>query len=449
MFGNSRVTPVKGKLQSNKWYALGLLMVIGLFNYIDRLSISILQLPIKEELGLTDSQIGALTGLAFSLVYTTVSIPISRLADRYSRKWVIAITLAIWSLMTAACGMASAFWMLIIFRMGVAVGEAGCVPASHSLIADFFRVEERARAIATYGLIFPLGTLLGFAASGWLSEAVGWRQTFIILGVVGIALAPFVIITLREPERGATEDSPVETKAGGSIAEGLKILLAKKSFVFLVLGGSILSYPLNVALVWNPPFYDRIFGIPLSQLALYLALLSGGAGAIGLYLSGVVADKLGTRDSRWYLWLPGWAGVFLVPCMIGQYLLAPNAYVSFGIGIGSAILMNSFLAPMTAIAQRLAGPHLRALASAVILFTAGLIGTVFGPFFTGMISDLLLPVFNNNDGESLRFAILSSIAMCVLGSSILFYGGRFLRLDLDEMENKVVDQKLEPAVTTR
>lgn len=421
-------------LASNKWYALGLLMLIGLFNYIDRLSMSILQLPIKSELGLSDSQIGILTGLAFSLVYTTVSIPISRLADRYSRKWIIAGTLAIWSLMTAACGAASAFWMLVVFRMGVAVGEAGCVPASHSLIADFFGVRERARAIATYGLIFPLGTLLGFAASGWLATAFGWRQTFFILGILGLLFAPVIVLTLREPVRGATDE--VERDGGGeSLAQGLRILFSKKSFTLLILGGSSLAYPLNVALVWNPPFYDRIFGIPLADLSLYLALLSGGAGAVGLYLSGIIADKLSQFDLRWYLWVPAGAGALLVPSMFGQYWLASSAVTSFAFGIGAAMMMNAFLAPMTAIAQRLAGPHLRALASAIILFCAGLIGTVLGPLITGLLSDFFLGQ-TADSGEALRYAVLTSTAVALIGVLMLCGGAHYLRQDLAVMESK-------------
>ena len=417
---NPRIAPP----QANKWYALGLLMVVGLFNYIDRLSISILQVPIKAELELSDTQIGILTGLAFSLVYTTMSIPLARLADRVPRKFVIAGALAAWSLMTAACGFASGFVMLAFLRMGVAIGEAGCVPASHSTISDYFPLHERATAIATYGLVFPVGTLIGFAASGWLSTAFGWRQTFIILGLLGLVLVPIVLATLREPARGES-DGHAFVGQTLSLRDAVGTLWRSLAMRHLIIGGAILSYPLNASLVWNAAFYDRIFGLPLAELALYLALLSGGGGAIGLYASGLFADRLGRIDARWYMWVPGLAGLLTVPFMFAQYLFAGGAYSSLAMGFASAVLLNAFLAPMAATAQSLAAPNLRALASASIVFTAGFIGTVLGPLLTGIVSDLLALRFDLGS-EAIRYAILSSAFVGLLGASLLLRGARYL-----------------------
>lgn len=422
-------------LRRNKWYALAVLMVVGLFNYMDRLSISVLQVPIKEELGLSDTQIGALTGLAFAVVYTTVSIPIARLADKISRKLVITVALVLWSLMTAACGLASGFVALMILRMGVAVGEAGCLPASHSLLSDFFPFKQRATAIAAYGLVFPIGILISFAASGWLSSAFGWRQTFMILGLLGIALAPLIMLTMEEPTRGATDETIPSHEAPATLWLALSTLWASPSFRYLVLGGALLSYPLNVALVWNPAFYSRNFEMSLAELSLYLALMSGAVGAVGLYAGGAIADKLGKKDPRWYMWIPAIAGAALTPAMIAQYLLASTIYQSFAAGIFSALLMTVFLAPMNAIAQALAGPHLRAMASASILFATGFFGTALGPFGTGLLSDLFAK-YMSAEGHSLTYAILCSAIPTVLGTLLLIKGAKHLSDELAHHQTK-------------
>ncbi|MFV0277478.1 MAG: spinster family MFS transporter [Parahaliea sp.] len=434
-----------------KWLTLILLMLVGLFNYIDRLSMSILQVPIKAEMGLSDTQIGILTGLAFSLVYTTMSVPIARLADRYSRKLVILCALVVWSLMTAACGLATGFLVLAVLRMGVAIGEAGCVPASHAIISDTFRFDERARALAAYGLVFPVGTLLGFAASGWLSEALGWRQTFVVLGLAGLGLAPVVMLYLKEPRRGASDlpvgggETPVQPGAGGVEAAGageernparsmstlqaLRQLWGSRAFCYLVVGSSILSYPLHASMVWNTAFYHRSFAMPIAELSVYLALLAGGAGGLGLYCFGSLADRLGRRDPRWYLWIPALSGLALLPAILAQYLWAPTARLSLLVGVVTVALMNAFLAPMMAMCQALAAPHLRSLASASAVFTAGLLGTVLGPVITGIVSDLLQRHSALGE-EALRYAILTTLVAALLGAVLLLRGARFLAGDL-------------------
>lgn len=421
--GEKSVLSVAAQHPMQKWHALGLLIVVGLFNYMDRLSISILQVPIKADLGLSDTHIGILTGLAFSLIYTTMSIPLARLADRAPRKYVIAITLAVWSLMTAACGFASGFVMLAILRMGVAIGEAGCVPASHSMISDYFPFHQRATAIATYGLVFPVGTLLGLGLSGWLATEFGWRNTFVILGVLGLLFVPVILMRLREPKRGES-DEQASTLEVTSLRVALQTLWQSLALRHLIIGSAILAYPLNAALVWNAAFYDRVFGLPLTELALYLALLSGGAGAIGLYCSGLLSDRLGKIDARWYMWVPGTAGLALVPPMFFQYLGTSSAYGSLVAGGVSAILMNAFLAPVTAITQSIVAPNMRALASATIVFSAGFIGTVLGPLMTGIVSDALTSQLGLPNG--IRYAIFSSSGVGILGAVLLMRGARYL-----------------------
>ena len=186
-------------------YALGLLCVVYVVNFVDRQVLSILLQSIKEDLGLSDLQLGLLSGTAFGLFYATLGIPIARLADRSSRKGVIAVCLAIWSAMTALCGTASGFATLLRYRVGVGVGEAGGSPPAHSMISDYFPPERRASALGVFSLGVPLGILVGFLAGGWLDEALGWRKAFIVVGLPGVLLAAVVALTLREPQRGHSE----------------------------------------------------------------------------------------------------------------------------------------------------------------------------------------------------------------------------------------------------
>ena len=423
---------------TDRRYALGLLMAVGLFNYVDRLCMSILSVPIRRELDLSDTQLGVLTGLAFSLVYTLTAVPIARLADRGSRKRVIAACLALWSLMTAACGLATGFVMLAVLRMGVALGEAGCVPATQALLSDYFPRHERARAIATWQLVFPVGTLVGFAASGWLNDVIGWRQTFLVLGGVGLALAPVVMLTLREPARGAADAPgsaaaapavPAAPPAGSaSLLAAFRALWALPSYRYLTIGGAFIAWPLNAALYWNGQFYARVFGFSLGELAVYLALLSGGAGAVGLFGGGWLADRLGRDEPRWQLRVPAIAGLAVAPCMLAQYF-ATDGRVSLALGVLPVILLNAFLAPQAAGAQSLASPNLRAQASATIVLVSGTVGTAIGPFATGFLSDLIATRYAIG-ADSLRWSIGLSSLLAAVGGLFFLAASRHYAADL-------------------
>ena len=416
--------PDTGRTDRRKWHALAVVIAVGLFNYIDRLSMSILQVPIKAELSLSDSQIGVLTGLAFSLVYTVLTIPIARLADRVPRRYVIAGALATWSLMTACCGLASGFLMLAVFRMGVAIGEAGCVPATHATISDHFPPHQRGTAMSTYSLVLPVGTLLGFMSSGWLAGVFGWRQTFALLGVLGLLLVPVVLVGLREPLRKET-DGHVAPEVSESVGRTLLGFWRSRPLRYLLIGCALISYPLHATLVWNAAFYDRQFGMPLAEMATYLALLSGVGGGIGLYFSGVLADRLGRLDTRWYMWVPAIAGLLTLPALYAQYVLAPSAYISFAVGFVAAMLTNTFVAPMSATAQSLVLPNQRALVAACVVCIAGFLGTVLGPLVTGILSD----VFSQHLGlgrDGLRYALLLGGVVSSAGALLLFYGARDL-----------------------
>jgi MFS family permease len=418
-----------------KWVVLGCLILIALFNYIDRQSLAILQIPIKRDLGLSDTQLGALTGLAFALLYTTMALPIARLADRSNRCMLIAVALGVWSLMTGACGLATGMLTLALFRMGVAFGEAGCVPTAHSLISDYFPREQRATAIGILTMSFPIGTMLGFIAGGWLSTHFGWREAFLILGASGVCLVPLVLLAMREPRRGAT-DIAFTSGEQPSWAAAVRTLWLLRSFRHATLAGALVDYTLYATLNWNAPFYSRVFGMSIGELGGYLALLSGLGGGLGVYLGGAATDRLGRRDSRWYMWLPAIAAVAAVPMMMIQYFTT-TPRLSLLAGFVPAMLLSLFLAPLVATAQSLVPATLRAFTSAVLVLVVNIIGLGLGPLITGMISDLLVSRYGFGN-ESLRYAIPASAVMALWGALHFMRAAAYLR---DELPRPVAQQR--------
>lgn len=401
-------------------YGLAMLFVVALFNYIDRSIISILQDPLKADLGLSDTQLGALTGLSFALLYTTMALPIARLADVWNRKRLIAGALAIWSAATAACGLSNNFATLVAFRMGVAFGEAGCVPASHSLIADYFPLRQRATALALWGLSNPFGTMLGFAAGGWITQVLSWREAFLVFGIAGVMMAPLVL-TMKEPRRGVF-DHHTETRAQVPLREALSILWGLRAFRFLAAGGAAHAFLVFAAHNWNAPFYGRVHEMPIGQVAVFLALAFGIGGGLGQFVGGWMCDRLGRADRRWYMWLPALASAVLIPVSLATYL-SDDLRVSMAFGVVQAVLLNIWFAPIVATAQMLVPPQIRAFTSAMLVLIVNILGLGLGPLFTGMLSDALQPAFG---ADSLRYAILASVGMSVVAALCFFRSGQHL-----------------------
>ena len=418
--------------------ALAVLFVVALFNYIDRSIVSILQEPIKADLHLSDAQLGALTGLSFALFYTTLALPIARLADRTVRKRLIAAAFATWSLMTALSGLAANFVMLVGFRIGVALGEAGCVPASHSMISDYFPQRRRATAIAIWGLSLPLGTMLGFLCGVWLAANLDWRKAFLVVGLAGVALSPFVLL-LREPRRGQFDEATAAAAVDAPLP--FKVVVAKlwslRSFRWLALGGALHAYAQHTMMNWNAPFYARVHGMTISEVALSLALLFGLGGGLGQFVGGLLVDRAGRRDKRWYMWLPALASLLLVPAALLQYFAA-DPKLSLIMGLAPAILLNVYLAPIVATAQSLVPSGMRAFTSATLVMVVNILGLGLGPVVTGMISDLLNQRYGLG-ADSLRYAISSCLLASLAASWAFYRSARHLPAEMTAGSNPVVD----------
>ncbi|MEQ9449393.1 MAG: MFS transporter [Rhodospirillaceae bacterium] len=300
----------------NRGYALGLLLLLYLSNYLDRQILAILLEPIKLDLGLSDAQLGFLSGIAFAIFFATLGIPIAMWADRTSRRNVVVVALAAWSGMTMLCGFAVNFWQLVLARIGVAVGEAGGAPPAHSMISDLYAPHERATAMAVYSLGAPFGIFCGFLIGGWVNVENGWRAAFFVVGAPGLLLALVIRFTLREPRRGAA-DGLQDTAPAPPLAEVLRFIWGQRSLVHMLAAATLTALAGYGAIIWQPVFLIRSFGLETDEVGLALALIIGIGGSIGTYFGGLMADRLGQRDARWYVWVIAGAAVLSAPFLAG------------------------------------------------------------------------------------------------------------------------------------
>ena len=406
-------------------YALGVLVVVYTFNFIDRQILSILLEPIKQDLGLSDSALGMLTGFAFALFYATLGIPIARFADRSNRRNLIAWALAIWSAMTAVSGLAQNFWHLLLARIGVGVGEAGCSPPAHSMLADYFPTENRATALGIYSLGIPFGILFGFIAGGWLNEFFGWRVAFFIVGVPGLLLAILVRLTLREPPRGMAEGR-VADEEQPTIMETFRFLWSKRSFRHMAVGGGLTAFVGYGVITWVPSFLIRSYGMSTGDVGTYLGLILGIPGGIGIALGGYLADRYGARDTRWYLWIVSVALIASTPLFFGVYL-SNTAFASLMFLILPILLGNFYQATTFSQTQGLVSLRMRSVAAAVLLFILNMIGLGAGPQAVGILSDILQPSYGD---ESLRYALLILSTVQIWAAYHYYQAGKSLKDDL-------------------
>ncbi len=385
-------------------YALGLLVVVYAFAFIDRQIVNILLEPIRQEFGLADWQLGLLSGAAFGVVYSTLGVPIAQLADRRTRRSIIAISLAFWSVMTALQGFARGFTTLLVARLLVGVGEAGCSPPAHSIISDLFAPASRARALAIYAFGIPIGGALGTFLGGEIREEFGWRWAFAVVGAPGVLLAGVVALTLREPTRGHWD--PASTRQEhASLRETLVYLFARPAFLHMAFAGALHAFYGYGAATFNIPFFERIHGFGPRELGRAFAAIGITAGVAGTFLGGYLTDRYLGRDPRAYAFVPGVGSLAAIPFVLGMYT-APDGWMALGIALVPAVFAGLYLGPTFALTQNLVPARMRTRAAAVLLLILNVVGMVFGPVFVGALSDVLKPSFGV---ESVRFALLATV----------------------------------------
>jgi MFS family permease len=484
-----------------RYYVLAVLILIYMLNFLDRQIIGILAAPLKEEFGMSDSQFGLLGGIAFASVYSTLAIPLAWLADRFSRVWIMTGALAVWSGFTALCGMAGSFGQLFLCRMGVGVGEAGGVAPAYSLIADYFPPHQRARALAAFAFGIPLGMAAGTLVGGLLAATYGWRTAFIVVGLSGLLVAPLLRLTVKDPKRGGTDAvkteaqvaalaaAPVGTDRAGKIAAqimlglgaGLLVLggldwllglslgnplvlgfggllagvigaslmvarrtasvvIKKPSFWLLALGAASSSVCGYGVAGWLPLFFMRSFDLSLRQTSWYYSGIALIGGLLGIWLGGMIADKLSKKGKGAYPLTPAVAFLISAPCFIlamnSPWLIglvlpgggshAQQLILAFLIFLLPTGLNLAWLGPITAAVQHLVPAAMRSTASALFLLINNLLGIAVGFYYFGWMSDLLAPRFGE---ESLRWAIYTGMSFYVLAAILLFGASRTLKRD--------------------
>lgn len=408
-----------------RYYALALLTLAYVFNFVDRQIIAILQDPIKAEFGLSDTQLGLLNGFAFALFYVGFGLPLARWADGGIRRNLLAWAVALWSLMTALCGLAQSYAQLLLARMGVGVGEAGCSPAAHSMISDLFPAEQRATALGTYSMGVNLGILMGFVAGGWLNELYGWRVALMVVGLPGLLLALWIRLTVREPVRQETGNQTLVP-----MAQVFGYFWSLNSARWLALGCGLTSVGGYGLANWMPSFLIRSHGMGTAELGIWLALIAGVGGGLGTFCGGWLADRLGRRDPRWALWLPALVLSTLLPLLALSFLL-PGKLPALLVYIYPASVISSYLAPAIATLHSLSPNRMRAMASAVLFLVINLIGLGLGPLAIGLLSDLLQPQLG---AESLRYALLLLVCGGVALGALCFYrAAGFLPAELSKV----------------
>lgn len=426
-------------LLSRRWYrhyVLALLFLTYVVNVVDRTPVLGVSLQfIKEEFGVSDTRLGLLSGVAFAVFYSVMGIPIAALADRWSRRNVLAIAVAVWSGMTALCGLAVNYTMLFAARVGTAIGEAGGSPPSHALISDYFPKSERGRAFSIFALGVAVGTAVGNFIAGRSIQAFGWRATFMIVGLPGLLVALAVRLTVREPPRGFADRTPpaaAAARAPGMI-EALGVLWQRRSFRHLSLAAALHSVAWYASGAFNATFLIRSHAMSAAEAGNWLTVFSV-IGALGTFCGGWAADRLSARagDRRWYFWVPGIATLAMVPFQFGAYLAQglPAAFAAFGVMM---FLAAVFFGPSFAMTQALATLRTRSVATSLLLFVQTIIGYGLGPLVAGALSDWLNPVYGT---DALRYALVIVGLVNVWAAGHYMWGARTVRAELAMAEGR-------------
>jgi predicted MFS family arabinose efflux permease len=403
---------------------LGMLVLVYTFNFIDRQIVGILAVPIKADLGLTDTQLGLMGGLAFALFYTALGIPIAMLADRSNRTTIMTVALLLWSAMTAICGFAQSFWQLFLSRLGVGVGEAGGVAPAYSLVADYFPPHQRARALGAYSFGVPIGSALGILFGGFIAHHVDWRTAFIAVGLAGVIVAPCFKLVVKEPVRGRY-DGPRTSGQPAGFGEVMRVLTSKPSFWGISFGAAASSMMGYGLFFWLPSFFVRSHGMSLLDASVYFGAILLVGGIAGIWLGGWMADRFGTARKRMFVIIPAIAFVLTVPFYFGA-VMSPSLALAFALFMVPTALGLMWLGPVLSAIQHVVPPQMRATASAVFLFVNNLIGIGLGTVALGALSDSLSARYGEN---SLRYAILAGTVFYLVAASLFLLSAKRLERD--------------------
>ncbi len=376
-------------LMQNRAYrgwVLGLLTAIALFAFADRQILPALSQSIKAELHVSDAELGLLNGLAFALLNALATIPIARLADRGRRTTLIAIGVFVWSGATAVCGLARTFLQLILARLCVGMGEATGSPATASVIADYFPREQRASAMGVFSLAVPLGALLGAAGGGFIAQFADWRTAFLVGGLPGLVLGFLVWATVREPLRGLYDGPRTAQETTPTLLDVLKRMVARPAFIHTVLGSTIVSTGGFGIITFHAAYFSRQFGLGPAQAGLLMGLIGAIPGTLCIMGAGLLSDRLGRRDARFYGWVPA-AGAFLATPLYVLGFLQTGWVAMTAVLMVTGLFQYAYLPVSMGVYQNLMEPRMRASATAIVNMCTNLVSAGLGPLLVGLLSD--------------------------------------------------------------
>jgi MFS family permease len=407
-------------------YVLVVLTLIYVVNYLDRQILGILLPYIQKEFQIDDFQAGLLSGTVFAGIYATLSIPFATLADRMSRRNIIAASVATFSVMTVLSGYTGRIWQLVATRFCTGIGEAGTGPAINSMIADLYPPHKRAGALAFYSAGVNIGLLFGFFGGGWMLQHYGWRSAFIASGAPGLLLVVLLLATVSEPIRGSA-DNIVDDSKTPRLLEVARFLWSQRSFRWISLGCSMSAFGGYSLIYFLPKFLIVSHHMTPVQVGIALSLLTGIFGAIGTLTSGRLADRFGKRDVNWYMYVPIVATFISVP-FAPFFFLVPSTPAALTFAIVPALMGATYLGPSYAMVQGMVPLRMRAQTVGILLFVLNMIALGLGPATTGLASTLLKPALG---GDSVRWALLViSVTSGLLGAYCYWRATGSLKEDL-------------------
>jgi predicted MFS family arabinose efflux permease len=418
--GHGSVRPAARVVRPGKgaWLALAILCLVYALNFLDRQLLSILAKPIQDDLGVTDGQLGKISGFYFALFYCAISIPVGWLADRSNRVRVLSLACALWSAATMACGFAASYPQLVLARMSVGIGEAGGVPPSYAIICDYFSSGKRGTALGLYNLGPPIGQAMGVAFGASIAAAYTWRAAFVSLGAVGIIAAAIVFLFVREPERGGLDAAPADNQAqlnpppAGFLAT-CGMFFSRPVLLLVARACGATQFVTYAVLNFTTLFLMREKGMTLREIALYYALLVGIAISAGIYTSGRLIDRLAPRSKRAYAYVPAVALTLAMPFFVA-FTWAPGWRLALVFLAFPTFLNYFYLSPAVALVQEEVRPHQRVLAGALLLLVMNLIGLGLGPTYLGAASDFFRAGHPHNSLQLAFFTLTPFYVVAVL-----------------------------------
>lgn len=406
-------------------YMLALLTLVNAFNYLDRNLLGLVLPLIKADMHISDTTLGLISGLAFAFFYSTMGVPIARLADRFNRRNIIAVGLAVWSLATVATGMVTNVWQLVVTRFFLGAGEASSIAPSNSIVCDLFGKMSRPMAVAVLGTAASISSIALVPIAAWISQEYGWRMAFIAAGVPGLVLVLLLLGTSREPARRA-----VRADERLAFWPSVRSLMKSRAFLMILLAESFLAVNLNATSVWVSSFLVRVHGFGMLEVGGVVGPLRGFTGLAGTLIGGLLVARLTLRDERWRMWVPALASSLVFP---GQLLFLLSGDITAALsGYGFLIMMTMVQQPAVfAVALAIAPPRMRATAIAILMLFANLTGQLIGPLAVGILNDTLSPMLGD---EAIRYSLALCSAFPLAAGFFLWLGSRDEALPSDADE---------------